>query len=163
MKSYFIPFIFLLLSAIISCGVKTSRKEPEIINPVKTQGKPASSFTDTIVINDRAAVFYYPDSMQLKKIEAGMNKGVFEASMHEYDSQLRVSHKALQNQWPGIRIIEAKAARFLRFIEPGNKEILVDLDTKGDPYGLIVFTPGKTPLQIDMMNADSQLYYYFSK
>ena len=57
---------------------------------------------------------------------------------------------------------EATSSRYLRFVSPG-KDILVDLDTKGDVYGLIVFTPGKDPQQIDMMNADSQLYYYFSK
>ena len=158
---YHFIFVFIFL-AVASCGVKSSRKEPVVQVPVTPPGKPHTIFIDTLLVKNKAAVFYYPDSLQLEKIKAVSGNGVFEASMHEFDSQLRVSHKALKEQWPGVQVIEATSSRYLRFVSPG-KDILVDLDTKGDVYGLIVFTPGKDPQQIDMMNADSQLYYYFSK
>lgn len=166
--NYYLLSICFFLSVFGSCADKPEKKETAAEHYVTesltdSTGKPPTFYTDTLTIDFPAAVFYYPDSIQLKKIERVMGKGVFDATMHEYDSQFRVSHAALKKEWPSVRIIEARSARYLRFIKMDKEEVLVDLNTKGDPYGLVIFNRVKNPQPVDMMNADTQLYYYFSQ
>jgi hypothetical protein len=116
---------------------------------------------DTLFISGPSAVFYSPDSLQRKKIREEMDQGVFEATMHEYENQFRVSHIELKENWKKIKVLEAVNYRYLQFKRADGKKITIDLDSRGDAYGLFAFDPLKNPQSIDMMNAGTQLYYYF--
>ena len=162
MKFLFLLVLISTLAGGSSCSGETRKKDISAAPKDDTTRIP-SGIDDTLTINYKAAVFYYPDSFQLEKIKARTGAGIFEASMHEYESQLRVSHTALKDHWPGITVVEARKERFIRFTRSDKKEIIIDLDKEGDPYGLIVFNMIKDPVHVDMMNVDTQLYYYFSK
>ncbi len=92
-----------------------------------------------------------------------MDPGVFEATMHEYDNQFKVSHIELAVQWKQVRVYEARQYRFLRFTREDGKNITIDLDGHGEPCGLYAFEPKKQPQSVDMMNVGTQLYYYFNE
>ena len=143
-------------------GCREDQKKNKISIEKENKSKSPSSFTDTLKINSRSAVFYYPDSIQLEKIKAITEKSIFDGSMHEYFYQVRYAHIALEKHWPEIKIIEAKNIRWLQFVKDDETNEYIDLDTKNDAYGLFVFDPGKSPAQLELTNAESEIGFYFS-
>ena len=122
--------------------------------------KPPATYSDTLIINFPAAVFYHPDSVQLLKIKAQTNSMIFDGSMHEFFYQMRNARMVIQKTWPHLKITEAKNYRYLLFIGAGNARHYIDLDTKIDAYGLLVFNQKKTPLTVDMMNVETEISFY---
>jgi hypothetical protein len=122
--------------------------------------KPPATYSDTLIINFPAAVFYHPDSLQLLKIKAQTDSMVFDGNMHEFFYQMRNARLVIQKTWPGLKITEAKNCRYILFIKKDNTSECVDLDTRSDAYGLFVFNRKKHPLLIDMMNVETEVSFY---
>ena len=168
MKIYrLFPFILLFTGlGLNSCNANQGKTPPTQSDSLpKKNGeakKPPSSFQDTLKISGLAAVFFSPDSLQLEKIKSAIGPSVFEATMHEYENQFRVSHIELAEQWKKLPLYEATRYRYLQFIRNEAIPITLDLNRQGDPCGLYIFDPKKLPQLVDMMNAGSQLYYYFN-
>ncbi len=167
--SFFRSVSALLLTLIVflSSCTNTSKKEKTIpeksIEKKSNYVKPTATFQDTLFIDIPAAVFYHADSLQLQAIKAKTDEGVFNATMHEYFYQMRNARIVLKKEWPAIKIIEAKNIRYLYFKKKNQEVAIIDLNTKGDPYGLFLFDSNKDPQFTDMMNIDTQLYFYFKK
>jgi len=162
--TFYLSSLYFLAILIASCTNSSVNKEPvkEKPEPGNTiLSKPPSNYQDTLIIDLKAAVFYGPDSLQLKKIKEITKETVFEAQSHEYFFQMRNSRIVLKKNWPSITIIEAKNIRYLLFKKLDNDSICVDLDKK-DPYGLFLFDSKKDPHFADMMNIDSELPFYFA-
>ena len=88
---------------------------------------------------------------------------IFESSIHDCFYQMKYSRNVLQRSWPEIKIVEIRNVRFVLFIfKNGNKEC-IDLNTKNDPCGIILFDGNKQAKLADMTNIDSELGFYFSK
>ncbi|HMJ48871.1 MAG TPA: hypothetical protein VK498_16175 [Ferruginibacter sp.] len=124
--------------------------------------KPGSGYRDTIIIDFQAAVFYSPDSLQLKKIKAITDSGVFDGMMHEYYYLSRNAHFAIKKINPAIKIMEVNRSRFVLFVKADKSTHCIDLDTKKEPYGLFLFNLQNPPKQADMANIESELGFYFS-
>ena len=160
-------FIFILLFILSdSCvhspqNIKADKSKKNVNDTIRI--KPSSSFADTISIQFPAAVFYYPDSLQLQQIKLVTDSVIFESTMHEFFYQQRNAHIVLKKYYPHLKIYEVKNARFLVFKKGSGKIVLIDLNLKNDTCGLLVFDGHKDPLAIDMTNVDSQLGFYFSK
>ena len=118
---------------------------------------------DTMQIDFPAAVFYHPDSLQLKKIKELTDSAIFEATMHEYFFQMNNARKSINRDWPRLKIIEAKNVRFILFRGKDQESTYIDLDARNDSHQLILFYPGKKPHYADMMNIDTELGFYFKK
>ena len=125
--------------------------------------KPPASFSDTLKISETAAVFYYPDSLQLEKIKAVTDTNIFKSSMHEYFYQMRNARIVFKKSLPEIKIVDARNVRYLLFIYNDSKTDCIDLDSKNDAYGLILFNRQKPPFVSDMTNIESEAGLYFSK
>jgi hypothetical protein len=168
MKS--VPYLFALsalagqLFTVYACNNnndKRTEKKPVITEvSKKNKPKPPATYSDTLIINFPAAVFYHPDSLQLLKIKAQTDSMVFDGSMHEFFYQMRNAHMVIQKTWPALKITEAKNCRYLLFIKADNSREYIDLDTKMDSYGLLVFNTKKPPLTIDMMNVETEVSFY---
>ena len=118
---------------------------------------------DTMLIDFPAAVFYHPDSLQLKKIKELTDSAIFDATMHEYFFQMRNARMSIKRDWPWLKIVEAKNVRFILFHAKDDDSTYLDLNSRNDPDGLILFYPGKKPHHADMMNIDTELGFYFKK
>jgi len=156
---------FFILAYFISCVNSSGHKNNESVNKVtlpEIRTKPPSSYQDTLTIRTRAAVFYYPDSLQLEKIKRVTEKNIFESSMHEYFYQFRNAHNVLKQHWPYIKIIEAKNIRYLQFIKKDRHREIIDLNMKNDAFGLFVFDGVQQPVLVDLTNIESELGFYFS-
>lgn len=158
--------LFYITGFFVSCSNSSNKKGIETPAQKETQNnnnKPPSSFSDTLIIDTKAAIFYYPDSLQLEKIKAVTDSNVFNGSMHEYFYQFRYAHIVLKKYWRAVNIIEARNVRYLLFLKTDKSTEIVDLDTKMDAYGLFVFDRVKSPVLLELTNAESEIGFYFSK
>jgi hypothetical protein len=163
MKRLLVSYAILLF--LLSChqSAKNEVSNDDTKKEDKQMIKPPTIFSDTLKIDSQAAVFYYPDSLQLEKIKAGLDTSTFDAIMHEYFYQVRYVHNVLNEYRPRINIVEARKVRYLLFIKADESSEIIDLDTKYDPYGLFIFDPKKNPRQLELTNAASEIGFYFSK
>jgi hypothetical protein len=159
-------FLFFVLALFASCSNSPRNPAKEnmktVVKPTVLK-KPPSSYSDTITINVPAAVFFNPDSAQHEKLRAIMNPDVFESTMHEGFYMMRNSRMVLKKNFPKIKIIEVKNARYLLFKKTDGEKEYIDLNTKGDPLGLFLFDGKKSPVMVDMQNIETALGFYFAK
>lgn len=125
--------------------------------------KPPSSFSDTIQIHSPSAIFYEPDSLQLLAIKNITDSMVFKSATHESFYQMRYSKIILKRDYPSLKIVELKRVRFILFAKNHGGQELIDLNTKNDPFGLLVFDGNKSPQFMDMTNVETSLGNYFNK
>jgi hypothetical protein len=125
--------------------------------------KPPSSFEDTVVIDRESAVFYSPDSGQMKKIKSVNEKGVYETMTHDCYYMMQNARNVIREHWPRIRIVEVIRARYLLFIKKNKSRICLDLNAKNNICGLFLFDLKKDPEPVDMPNVDTFLGFYFGK
>ncbi len=160
--------VFILIWVFIysySCTNTESSKKNNTEIPATSRAvqykKPSSSFSDTLVINRISAVFYNPDSLQLNRIKAITKKELYETNVHNCLYLMRNARMVLKKYWPHIHIIESSEYRYLLFIKADNSQTCIDLDTKEDMCGILLFDRKKEPELIDMMNIDTALGFYF--
>ena len=159
-------YIVTFLALLAACD---SRKEQPKVNTGEEKKvpapfiKPPASSSDTLTIDSKAAIFYYPDSVQLQKMRAGSDTAKFDAAMHEYFYLFKFLHASLKESWPHIPIIHARNVRYLVFMKKDGSSEVIDLDKKPDPYGLFIFDPQKSPVQPDLSNAGSEIGFYFNR
>jgi hypothetical protein len=140
-----------------------NKEEKKTEAPPVVYKKIPSSFSDTLIIDTRSAVFYNPDSLQLEKIKATTPKNAYESDVHNCFYLMRNARIVLKKYWPRIHIVETSKARYLLFIKKNKSKICIDLDTKGDTCGIFLFDREQDPELCDMMNIDTALGFYFKK
>lgn len=143
-----------------SAGGKTGSTPPSRVKP-ETYHKPPSQLADTLVVNPGAAVFYFPDSIQLLHIRAVRDKNIFETEEHYCEYQTKNARLLLKKAWPQIHIMETSRHRYLLFIKKDKNNTCIDLDDKSDMCGVFLFDGIKEPELADMMNFDNSLRFYF--
>jgi hypothetical protein len=168
-KSNSLPGFLLVatISLLLICCSNLHKDQPADKNNLRSKDtiktKPPGSFSDTLVINYPAAVFYNPDSTQLAKIKSISEPMIFESAEHDCFYQMRNARIVLKKNLPHVQIIETSKARYIQFIKSDKSFTITDLDTKNDMCGIIFFNRIKDPLLIDMMNIDTEWDYYFKK
>jgi hypothetical protein len=136
-------------------------RQPVAGEPVQTRTKPPSSFSDTLIISPNTAVFYFPDSLQDLHIKAVTDPGVYKSIVHENEYQMRYSRKVLKQYYQGISVRDARNIRYLAFHKKDGEYFYLDLNTKNDAYGLLVFDGVQKPELLDMTNVETELSDYF--
>lgn len=158
----YLTISFLALVSVLGCHQRAEKAVVNLSqsNPNDSTRKPPSSFQDTLVINAPAAVFYYPDTLQLERIRSVTEPQVFDGSMHEYFYLQRNARQVIRDYDADLEIIDARNVRYLLFSSRGLPDTCIDLDLKQDPYGLFIIAPGKKPHPVDMANIDRELPAY---
>ena len=124
--------------------------------------KPPSHFQDTVWVSGTSAVFFYPDSFQLKIVRTNLDTMVYKSIMHDYVYQMRYCLGFLQSEWPEMQIKEARNCRMLAFRNDGQANQYVDLDARPDLYGVFVSSGSQQAIQLEMTNARTQVSFYLS-
>jgi hypothetical protein len=159
--------LFSIISLFNYCkGPQTPKKIEASKNKessVASYKKPASSFSDTLVISNTAAVFFNPDSSQLGRIKKVLKKDEYETEVHNCFYLMRNARWVIKQYWPRVHILEISKVRYLLFVKADKSKILIDLNTKNDMCGIFLFNRKKDPELIDMMNIDTALEFYFGK
>jgi hypothetical protein len=126
------------------------------------RSKPPSAYEDVVEIDYPSAIFYKPDSVQIKNIRDVTDSGVFESIMHECFYQMRNARLVIEKYYPDVKIVETTKARYLLFKTKGTGE-RIDLNEKNDPCGLFLYDGRQPARLVDMTNIDSELKFYFSQ
>lgn len=150
-----------LVFFIIACNQNGKNSKLEAKNGRIINHKPKSTASDSLVVLGHTAVFYYPDSIQLNKIKSITDPQIVDGTLHELQYQIKYSKKVIRTNWRELNILDAQNVRFLVFKKDTGNQIIIDLDTFDDPYGLFVFNGNKPPVWIDMTNLEQGLHYYF--
>ena len=78
--------IFCLSGIVLSCN--THGSNPTVAVKAAATAirltKPPSSHQDTLIVRGNAAVFYYPDSLQLNKYKAAIDSNAYKSIDHEF-------------------------------------------------------------------------------
>lgn len=158
-----LAFIFSLILAGACRQPAQTRKNSISTNSPKQKSyqKPPSSYNDSLKIRSSAVVFFEPDSVQLQKIKAVEDTLFFKGTMHEYFYLMRYAHTFLKEQWPQLKIIEARNVRYLLFQKADKTIDVIDLN-KYEPKGMFAFDQHKAPVLIDIPNIESRIPDYFS-
>lgn len=164
--------LLLLLSlTVLSCGTADEKRQKtdthtssaenkKIDTPKKqiaTSNYPVD--TDTLTIDRIAAIFYQPDSIQIKKRMKQVGEADFRAGADDYIYYINSSVEYLEKQ--GIPVIDAKNRKFLRFVMTDKKEKLIKLDTLEELWGIYLFDPMKAPLYADMIDIEENYKNYY--
>lgn len=159
--------VIVLLLFIFSCSEGYKKNTPQAKTGTKSKPliikKPVSSFNDTLVIKAKSAVFYSPDSMQMKKIKSVNEKVTFDLLTHNCHYQMENARIVIKGYWPQLKIIETSSVRYLLFQKTNKTKVFIDLNDKNDICGLFLFDGKKDPVLVDMPNINTQLSFYFSK
>jgi len=162
-----IIIVFVIMQFLFACsGPSQENQNKQEKKPEKSTviyNKPPSSFNDTIVIDTRSAVFYNPDSLQLKNIKTVIANNEYETEIHNCFYLMRNARAVMKQYWPQIHVIEISRARYFLFIKKNKNKVVIDLNTKNDMCGMFLFDRKKDPELIDMMNIDTALEFYFNK
>lgn len=159
--------ILIIFSAIITgcSGIpeKNTRDQSRQVSDTQFIPKPPSSFNDSLMITDAAAIFYNSDSLQLEGFKAINKKMVFESMVHECFYQMKNARMVLKKYWPRLKIIDTSKARYLVFLKTDQSKAVIDLNTKNDMCGLFMFDGEKDPVLADMTNIETALRFYFEE
>jgi hypothetical protein len=163
-SQHLILFGFFILF-ICSCNNNTPKdkgqKDTVTENKNHIIPKPGTGFSDTLIINTKAAVFFSPDSIQMEKIKGVNEKRIFDMLTHDCHYQMLNAKNSLSQDWPQIKIVEAKKVRYLLFIKEDQSKLIIDLNQKNDICGLFLFDRKKNPVLADMPNIDTVLRLFF--
>ena len=157
--------VFILFAC--SCSQSQEKNNEKVKNDQARKSliirKPPSSFGDTVLINSESAVFYNPDSLQLKKIKSVNEERIYATITHDCYYQMQNARNVIRQRWPRIRIIEVIKARYLLFVKKDKSKMCIDLNTKNNICGLFLFDPKKDPELADMPNINTSLGFYFGQ
>lgn len=81
--------------------------------------------------------------------------------MHDYFYQMRNGRNVVREAWPALTVIDAKNYRYLLFVKRDDSCQCIDLNAKGDLYGIFLFDGRKDPVLVDMPNIKTALGFYF--
>jgi hypothetical protein len=157
-------FSFLIVSLLLACNsssTKNKTTEEESGATIKAYRKPLSGYTDTLIINRSAAIFFNVDSVQLAAIKTMLSNRNYENDVHDCFYQMRNARIVLAKSWPQVPIQEAVKIRYLLFIKKDNNKTLIDIDSRNDMCGIYLFNAVKEPEWVDMTNIDTALEQYF--
>jgi hypothetical protein len=161
--------IIILAAFLFSCkhqkspGKRNSPADTTVQNPITPiYSKPASELKDTLFISEKAAVFFNPDTIQLKKIKEQLNPRIFDSDMHDCYFQQRFARTVLTRQYPLVHIIDSRNARWLVFKKTNGNMVQIDLDKIPDMCGIYIFEPSKDPQLVEMTNFESFAGFYFT-
>jgi hypothetical protein len=150
-----------------SCSEGYKKNTPQAEISPKTRSliikKPGTTFNDTIIIKANSAVFYSPDSLQMKKIKTVNEKVTFDLLTHNCHYQMENARIVIKTYWPQLKVLETSTFRYLLFEKNNKRKVCIDLNDKNDICGLFLFDGKKDPVLVDMPNVDTQLGFYFSK
>lgn len=159
-----LPPILIVIVLLCQCTQKKDGKVA-IVNHTRPGfiEKPHSTNQDTLTIKIPGAVFFGPDSLQLKMVKDLLDTSAFNAMMHDYFYESRFARKEIGQSWPELVLANANNYRYLLFIKRDETRKCIDLDKKNDLYGVILFDGKKDPVLADMPNIKTVAGFYFNR
>lgn len=85
----------------------------------------------------------------------------YENDVHDCFFQSKNARSVISRYWPQVKMVEARNCRYLRFVKNNGDAQLLDIDSKNEMCGLLLFKGTSDPVMADMTNIDTFLEQYF--
>jgi len=149
----------LIFPGLFICSCEANDQKPKEETPqTETLQQPSAviSYSDTLFISTKSAVFFQPDSSIIaKRIE----EDDFRAGADDYIYYINESADYLEKQ--GLHVINAKGRKYLKFIWGSQSTQLVKLDTLPDLWGMFLFDAKQPPLYAEIVEIENDYKRYF--
>lgn len=157
MKAITILFIIVLLAA---CKGKTAKKENVVADTIsKPAQTPVIAGSDTLIIDNNAAVYYIPDSARMEKWKKQVGEKDFETVADDWSFYMNEATGYIKTT--RLPLHDASGKKVLKFIKTGGAVTMVGLDTLSNFWGFYLFNPGKEPQFADIVTMDRSYKDYF--
>lgn len=115
---------------------------------------------DTLIVKEKGAVFFEPDSTQIEKRKREVGEENFYVGTDDYLYYMQQCHTFLSNR--KFKIFEGlQRMRIIKFVMANNKIDIVNLDTLAELWGVFLFDPLKQPYQIDLTQVETEFKAYY--
>lgn len=114
---------------------------------------------DTLAVDKKAAVFYWPDTTQIAKRKKEIGEENFYVGADDYLYYMHTSHDFLDSI--KLTILDAKDKKYLKFIRSDKSQTVIKLDTLPELWGIYFFDPNKGQKLVNMTMIDEEYKVYF--
>ncbi len=149
----FIPLLILLAAC------KNQEVKKELPNPIPEISTNLN--TDTLVVRDRVAVFYEPDTLRITKRKKEVGEQDFYTGADDYLYYMHLSREFIDSV--KLPILTIKNKKFIKFISNDSSKQLVIIDTLPELWGVYFFDPSKKSKQVDIISIADEYSNYFKQ
>lgn len=130
-------------------------------NYLFSQKKITNKKNDTVIVNKKVAVFYYPDDNSIRKAKKKYGNENFYTSADDNLYYMDLAKKFIKKK--AIKIIEVETNKILKFIRKKHVAKIINLKKRNQMFGILLFDGNKAPEEIDMLNPEEEFKKYFIK
>lgn len=150
------------LAFICACNYSTDKKAAvSIKDTVAVKTTAAALNTDTLFVDERAAVFVMPGNSRIAKRKKEIGEENFQIGADDYAFYLNEAGTFLDSV--KMKTIDTKYEKFIKFIGAGNRNEIVAIDKLPELWSIYFFDPAKKARQIDMIAIEEEYKNYFTK
>ena len=120
------------------------------------------SAADTVVLKEKAVLFFRVDTLQLQRIQQKTLEMVYDSSARECVSVTNNARLALRANWQDLKEIDNKGARYLMCVRSDKSRICIDMNAPGELCAIYAFDPSKDPQPVDMQSVEQSIRNYFT-
>ncbi len=147
--------VVILLFALVSVfGFSSLRQVPAV-----HRGGPGRPGHDTLLVQTKAAVYYYPTAKRADIRKKKIGEKSFKIAADDFVSGFKEIAKSLEKD--SVPSIEARNKNFLIFVQHDGSRTVVNLDSLREIWGVYLFTPEKQPKPLDMMDFTMDIKNYY--
>lgn len=114
---------------------------------------------DTLIIYERSAVMYQPDSVQLEQFRGRVGDEHYRIGLDDNLNLLHQSEEYLTQR--NCPVITSGARKYLRFVLNDQSSRLVNLNKVDNLWGIILFDPSKPPQHADISDMETEYQRFF--
>lgn len=165
MKKYTLLFLGFIM--IISCNEngkqylepsKIENNKPMIITKTDTNDLLSKVNSDTLIIKGKCAVIYEPTEEYIDKSKKEVGEDNFYIGTDDALFYISESTEYLNSK--GIKIVNTKNDKILKFISNNKSVTLKQLNLEKEMFGIYLFDPNQKPKKINIVNVSSEFESY---
>jgi hypothetical protein len=115
--------------------------------------------SDTLTIEEKSAVFFQPDSLQIERRKKKAGETDFYAGADDYIFYMNSALQFLDSV--KLKTVEARDKKFLRFVGRDASQQLIRIDTLPELWGMFFFEPSKTARLANVLDIDQSYSSYY--
>ena len=114
---------------------------------------------DTLTIDCKSAVIFFPDSLKIEKEKKEIGEENFYVGADDW--LFYNYHSTIFLDSCKLKIIHTKHEKYLKFVSINNHITMINLDSLPKLFGTYFFRTDSLPKLIDELNTEKEYYDYF--
>lgn len=152
--------LFKLLPILCLAFVACNSRSDKFVNDMLPK-EVLTNNSDTLIVNTKAAVFFFQDSTQIELRKKNTNEEEFYIGADDAMYYLSVAREFVDSA--KLNKIELTHEKFIKFIEQNKTQTLIKIDTLKALCGVYFFEPSKKPYQINLTIPEEEYKTYYKQ